>query len=219
MLTEIVTLRPSAAVTGAQTEIARYEDQSTVASGTTTATTSNKLVDSGAAFSTAAVAIGDIVVNTTDGTFALVSAIDSETQLTIDTDIMASGEDYQIYGGKGYKLQDSYELLVATLDVTAAATAAGDTLNVYLDTSFDGGATWVNIGAFTQVLGNGGAKKYVMSLKAAPVASSNVVSATADQTAGNALQIGFGDRLRARGVTVSGTSAAFTYSVKAFLKK
>lgn len=43
----------------------------------------------------------------------------------------------------------------AILSVTDAQDAAGDTLDVYVDGSPDGGATWINIGHFTQVLGNG----------------------------------------------------------------
>jgi hypothetical protein len=122
--------------------------------------------------------------------------------------------------GTAVKLQRHYTQLTVILDVTAAATAVDDTLDVYIDTSFDGGTTWVNIGHFTQVLGNGGTKRFVMSFVANPVASSNATDATADQTAGNALQIGFGDRLRARGVVVdpTGADASFTYAVTAFLK-
>jgi len=63
-------------------------------SGTATATSAGKLVDSGADFSEAA--IGDLVRNTTDGTTALVTALTSATQLTLDTDIFTSGEGYQV---------------------------------------------------------------------------------------------------------------------------
>lgn len=118
------------------------------------------------------------------------------------------------------KLQDNFEQLNATLDVTAAATESGDLLDVYIDTSFDGGTNWINIGRFTQVTGNGGAKRFVLSFKAAPVASSNSSNTATDQSAGNALQIGFGDRIRYRGtVTESSTvNASFTYSITLFLK-
>lgn len=120
--------------------------------------------------------------------------------------------------GTAVKFNRVYTEMVVVLDVTAAATAAGDTLDVYIDTSFDGGTTWVNIGHFTQVLGNGGAKKFVMAFKAAPIAASNSVDAEADQAAAAALQIGFGDRVRYRGVTVQTDTVAFTYSVTAHLK-
>jgi len=59
-------------------------------------TTANKLVDSTQAFTTT-VKVGAIVHNTTDGTIATVTAVDSNTQLSLSADIMASGEDYTIY--------------------------------------------------------------------------------------------------------------------------
>ena len=64
-------------------------------SGTTTATTANKLVDSGANF-TATVTVGDKVINQVDGQTALVSNVDSATTLSIDADIMLTGEAYTI---------------------------------------------------------------------------------------------------------------------------
>ncbi len=63
--------------------------------GSATSTTSNKLVDSAASFETN-VSVGDIVFNTTDSTSANVIAVDSDTQLSLDSDIMASGENYEI---------------------------------------------------------------------------------------------------------------------------
>lgn len=63
---------------------------------TTDGTTANKLVDSTETFVTKGVAIGYTVKNTTDTTYALVTAIDSETQLALDKDIMITGEDYII---------------------------------------------------------------------------------------------------------------------------
>ena len=64
-------------------------------SGTTTSTTANKLVQTGQNFNTT-VNIGDIVLNTTDNTSAVVTAVDSDTQLSINLDIMASSEAYVI---------------------------------------------------------------------------------------------------------------------------
>lgn len=213
-------LRPSSALEVATTEYGTsYETEKS--SGTATATTSNKLVNSGADFSGDGIAVGDIVHNTTDGTFALVTAVDNATTLSLGVDIMADEEDYVIYSNKGYKLNKVYNELVATLDVTAAATEVGDLLDVYLDTSFDDGNTWVNLGRFTQVVGNGGAVRYIMSLKANPVASGNVVSATADQAESAALQIGFGERLRYRATVTDATTAgnvSFTFSLKLHLK-
>ena len=68
----------------------------TVDSGTTDgATTTNKLIQSGQNFVTT-VNVGDIVQNTTDSTTAAVTAVDSNTQLTLDADVMATGEVYVI---------------------------------------------------------------------------------------------------------------------------
>ena len=65
-------------------------------SGTATGTTTNKLVDSTQNF-IITVHIGDKINNITDSTTAIITAIDSNTQLTLDTDIMASGEVYIIF--------------------------------------------------------------------------------------------------------------------------
>ena len=64
--------------------------------GTTTATTATKLVDSAASFTTS-VEVGNIVVNTTDNTMTNITAIDSDTTLSVDDDIFTSGETYTIY--------------------------------------------------------------------------------------------------------------------------
>ncbi len=65
-------------------------------SGTTTSTTANKLVQSGQNFLTT-VSVGNVVYNTTDLTFAYVTVVDSDTQLTLSADIMVSGEAFTIY--------------------------------------------------------------------------------------------------------------------------
>ena len=67
-----------------------------LAKGIASATTTNKLVDASAAFTTL-IAVGDVVENITDNTTAKITAIDSATQVTLDNDIMASGEIYRIY--------------------------------------------------------------------------------------------------------------------------
>ena len=65
------------------------------ASGTATSTTSNKLVDSSATF-TSTVSEGDRVKNVTDTSFATVTSVDSNTELTLNQDIFTSGETYQV---------------------------------------------------------------------------------------------------------------------------
>ena len=73
-------------------------------SGTADGTTANKLVNAGGLFITNGVAIGDTVKNTTDSTYALVTAIDSEDQLSIDADFFVSGETYSIIPFKLFTL-------------------------------------------------------------------------------------------------------------------
>ena len=62
--------------------------------GTTDGTTANKLVDSTASFTDGLV--GVTVYNTTDGTDAVITAVDSGTVLSISSDVFVSGEDYSI---------------------------------------------------------------------------------------------------------------------------
>lgn len=62
--------------------------------GTTTSTTSSKLVDSTASFTDAI--DGLVVHNTTDGTKATITNVDSGTTLTLDSDIFVSGEGFSI---------------------------------------------------------------------------------------------------------------------------
>ena len=65
------------------------------AAGTTTGVQANKLIDSTQTF-TSTVTIGDKVINQVDGQSALVTNVDSNTTLSLDADIMLSGEDYTI---------------------------------------------------------------------------------------------------------------------------
>jgi len=66
-------------------------------SGTTTATLANKLVDTTAGQNfLSTVTVGDKVINQVDRQTALVTNVDSNTVLSIDADIMLSGEAYTI---------------------------------------------------------------------------------------------------------------------------
>jgi len=66
-------------------------------SGTATSYSAGKLVDSGGGF-TGVVSIGDIVWNSTDSAFTTVTAVDSDTQLSLDWDAFDTGnEGYSIY--------------------------------------------------------------------------------------------------------------------------
>jgi surface protein len=73
-------------------------------SGTNTSTATDKLIDSGATF-TASVNEGDVVSNTTAGTYSEVVTVDSDTQLTLADDIFTStSQAYSVDGGFGWAL-------------------------------------------------------------------------------------------------------------------
>lgn len=69
-------------------------DGLTITSGSATGTSASKLIDSGASFDSSV--LDKPVYNSTDGTWAKVTAVDSSTQLSLSADIMASGEAYVI---------------------------------------------------------------------------------------------------------------------------
>jgi len=71
--------------------------QTPLISGTATTNTTDKLVDSGGGFS-GVVNVGDIVWNDTDSVYATVTAVDSDTSLSLDWDAFPDGnEDYEIF--------------------------------------------------------------------------------------------------------------------------
>lgn len=77
---------------------ARLFSDGVVDSGTTTSASTRTLIETGQNFETT-VDVGDWVRNTTDDTYAYVESVDSDTQLTLSKDIMASGDEYQISDG------------------------------------------------------------------------------------------------------------------------
>jgi hypothetical protein len=217
--TKPVTLRASGALAIATTEYFTTGLTAKVTS-TATSTSANKLVDTAGSFVTNAIAVGDVIKDTTTGKYALVTAIDSATQLSVGADIFTSGDAYAIYPGTGYALDAIYKELMVQLDVTAAATDVGDTLDVYIDMAIDGGTKWINLIHFTQVLGNGGAKTFMAVIKNDNPGATAVFNVTTDGAVTTTRQIGFGGNLRYRAVAVeSGTvNLGFTFSIKAFLK-
>ena len=72
------------------------EFDSTYLTGNATATTASHLIDTTLNQFTAA-DVGKVVYNTTDFTYAIVTAYNSTSDLTIDTDIMANTEGYGLY--------------------------------------------------------------------------------------------------------------------------
>lgn len=76
-------------------------------SGTTNGTTASKLVNSGANFSADGVDVGDEVFNSTDSTYAYVTAVDSGTTLSLSADIFVSGEAYEIQAEMVHNITNS----------------------------------------------------------------------------------------------------------------
>lgn len=108
-------------------------DDNILVTGTTTSTTSNKLVDTGVNFTTLGIAVGDKIVNLTDDTIATVTAVDSATILSISSDIMASGEDYTISNSPirilNSRVRNKYRIMVLWTDKTAAVRASEEIAN------------------------------------------------------------------------------------------
>jgi hypothetical protein len=81
-----------------------------------TATTANKLIDSGADFVSAGITEGMIVAHRNLTDYAIVTAVDSATQLSLSKDIFLSGNPYSIM--KGFVEGDEIEIGTAILDGT-----------------------------------------------------------------------------------------------------
>jgi len=105
------------------------------------------------------------------------------------------------------------------LDVTDANTAAGDTLDVYLQKSPDGGTTWTDFVAFTQVLGNGGAIKHIAEWTE-DVAVTDDMHAVEDAALSAGVNQGpIGDRIRVKHVGAEADTIDFTFSVTAIFNE
>ena len=104
------------------------------------------------------------------------------------------------------------------LVLTNAGTAAGDTLDVYIDGQM-GDGTWVNIVHFTQILGNGADALKFVAICPRP-GSTSEENVTTDVTAGGTPRNFIGDRVRVRYAIVdaNGASATFTFKVVAAFK-
>ena len=101
------------------------------------------------------------------------------------------------------------------LDLTAAATDAADTLNVYLQKSPDGGTTWTDFVHFTEMLGNGGAKNFLAEWSDTPTPETELGAVQDGAIAAGVVQGGcIGDRIRIKEVMVDADAdASFTWSL------
>ena len=123
--------------------------------------------------------------------------------------LLASAEQTATGAGDAVRLPGIVNALSFVLDVTAAATAAGDTLDVYVQTKIDG-TNWLDVQHFTQVLGNGGAKRYIAKI-AAGAALTEFENGTG--LGAPAVRNLLGDDWRVRWVIAEADAAAFTFSV------
>lgn len=102
------------------------------------------------------------------------------------------------------------------LEVTAAATAAGDTLNVFVQSSVDG-TVWDDFIHFTEVLGDGGAKKFLAAWNGV-ITPTTALGPPADGTLSAGVKQGpVGSQFRVKWVIVDATTddASFTFGLKA----
>ena len=89
--------------------------------GTNTSATAFKLIDSGASFITNGIIVGCVVKNTTDNTYSSVVSVDSQTQLTLKTNIFPTTP-------KGYAVYSTKPVVVGTPtfdDTNLVATSQG----------------------------------------------------------------------------------------------
>jgi hypothetical protein len=98
--------------------------------GTTTGSTTDKLVDTGADFSN--VIVGDIVYNTTDNTIATVTVIDSTTILELSADIFTSPEVYIVFSA-GPQVEQRIESSSGCLLYVGSSDATMDIAKAYVD--------------------------------------------------------------------------------------
>jgi|TARA_R110002012_G_scaffold298406_1_gene496784 hypothetical protein len=109
------------------------------------------------------------------------------------------------------------ELDVATflLSVTAAATESGDKLNVYVQSSADGGTTYDDFIHFTEVLGNGGAVKHIaiVNFRVTPTSALHVPQDAALSAGVNQGPVANDWRVKWVVTDASTDNASFTFSI------
>ena len=111
-----------------------------------------------------------------------------------------------------------WDSMLVILDITASATDAGDTLDVFIDISFDN-VIWFNSIHFTQQAGNGSAKKEIAAINAGwyPTSVLDVTADAANATVRPGL-LGQFVRVRSTVVRLTGTDEAHTFSVQAYVR-
>lgn len=115
--------------------------------------------------------------------------------------------------GSAERLPGMVNAVTFVLDVSAAATDAGDTLDVKVQTKLDG-TNWIDVVHFTQCVGDGGAKRHVAKIMADTAQA--MFADGAALGAGNIRHL-LGDEWRVNYVQVDAAAdtASFTFSVTA----
>ena len=111
--------------------------------GTATSYSASHLVDTSATFQTDNVQVGSIVENDTDSTYAYVTTINSETDLTLSSDIFDTGnEAYTVYtnmyGSVTFEDEGSDDFHLGSSDTVAKG--KGYNLSTHFTTDIDGQA-------------------------------------------------------------------------------
>lgn len=111
------------------------------------------------------------------------------------------------------RLPNAPNAMAFILDVTSAGTDAGDTLDVKVETKLDG-SNWVSICAFTQITGDGGAKRHVA--KVVSSASESMFEDSSSLSAGSVRNL-LGDAFRVSWTIADSGDGdqSFTFSVSA----
>lgn len=124
--------------------------------------------------------------------------------------IQAAAEKVATGNGDAVFLAGPVMAHIFTLDVTAAATAGGDTLDVKVQTILDG-TNWTDVLHFTQVVGTDTTKRFVFKVES--LRAEAIFDGTA-ALAADARRAIHGDSWRAVWA-ITGATAAFTFSVTA----
>jgi hypothetical protein len=113
-------------------------------------------------------------------------------------------------------LEAEFGYLATGLVVTAASAAAGDTLDVYIQQTFDS-VNYDDLVHFAQVLGNGGAKMFLSSsaVRRADLAAETHEATDAALAAGTARDVMAGRSFKVKWV-IAGATPSFSFQVLGF---
>jgi hypothetical protein len=167
---------------GASKAIIPFYDKSaeiTAPSATTDGTTPSHLIDAGRDFAALGVVIGDRVENTTDDTSALITDI-AIGDLTIDNDIMVSGEGYVITRPIKILSTDLNTIIIPDGGVVTAQLKPGQKVFM-LGTDIADTTTWAEIGTVSSI-GADETKVNIATPVAAAITGSQIIIGSADAT-------------------------------------